>query len=132
MRVTLGPCGDEARRADGRERGGRLDLQYACTFPLDTSRDCSADPFADCDCGRSETASSPICDSAHPSTQIAAKAYPTIRPFEVARLVGEAGVVASICPPRRAKLPPSSPYFGDRPAMASLGNRMAPSLLPPP
>ena len=70
------------------------DLQFACTFPLDTPRTCTAqDPS--CDCALAEK-NPPLC-GATLGEQIRGKAYPSIRPLRVARGLGTRGIVGSIC-----------------------------------
>lgn len=98
---------------------GGGDLQYACTFALPSSRACigSAGP---CDCDG--TRSPPLCDPGNSKVQIRAKAYPTLRPLELAKELGERGVIGSICP------------SGDRPdygaTLNALADRIAPRVQP--
>jgi hypothetical protein len=70
------------------------DLQYACTFPLATPRQCSEnDPSCDCAIPGSNP---PLC-SVTPGQQLRGKAYPSIRPLRVAQGLGPRGIVGSIC-----------------------------------
>jgi hypothetical protein len=70
------------------------DLQFACTFALDTPRQCTAqDPS--CDCALMEK-NPPLC-SAVLGEQLRGKAYPSTRPLRVARGLGTRGIVGSIC-----------------------------------
>ncbi len=105
------------------------DLQYACTFALEEPRLCEAGTSCDC---VEETRNSPLCKpwSESPFTQVRAKAYPGVRPLQLARMLGDNAVASSICP--RAVQPSSSgdPVVNYRPAMEELGDRMARSLLP--
>lgn len=98
------------------------DLQYACTFPLLTPRDCSVPGTAACDCPQGAPAS-PLCDDSEPTLQIAAKAYPSLRPLSVIQGVGERGVTASICPAQITDA--SATDYGYRPAIRALIERMA-------
>jgi hypothetical protein len=124
-----------------------VDLQYACIFKLvdpttgaPAPRDCSktngaynvpANGYA-CDCsstGLTVNELSPVCDPANPNSQLYAKAYPTIRELELAKLLGPQGVVASICPVDVADNPAGDdPLFGYRPAISHLLNRLRPTL----
>jgi hypothetical protein len=96
------------------------DLQYACIFALPTPRQCQAGDSS-CDCGG--TKSPPLCNG---SSQIKAKAYPTVRELEVVRALGDAGVVASICPESLADK--TAPTYGYNPAVVGLVRRMGPFL----
>lgn len=111
------------------------DLQYSCTFPLEAPlaapRDCSASA-ASCDCDG--VLSPPLCSTNKGGKeQIRAKAYPTIRQYTVAKGLGEQGIVASLCPlvDSKGKLFPdkngdgsANPFFGYRPAVASIIDRL--------
>jgi hypothetical protein len=90
-----------------------IDLQYACTFPLTTPKDCTSALFAGaCDCQGTATNPDgpPLCDPQNRSIQVRGKAYPTIRELRVAKGLGAQGVVASICP-RPGEAPTQNPYF---------------------
>jgi hypothetical protein len=120
--------------------GNFVDLEFACTFPLIDPRDCT-DPenAAGCDCPTTAAVwdhqfTPPVCggagslDPAVPqTTQIAAKAYPTVREIELANLMGRNGVLGSICPihvtPANNDVPPD-PLFGYRPAVGALVDRL--------
>lgn len=106
----------------------QADLQYACTFALEEPRICntSGEP---CDCAPETSTDSPLCDAADRTKQVRAKAYPGIRPLQLARLLGDNAVASSICP-RSASTAPNDPIVAYRPAMNQLGDRMARSLLP--
>jgi hypothetical protein len=128
-----------------------VDREYACTFPLPTPRDCTntSDPSVAyaCDCpsqtGLAPEQLPPICDPTTQTTQIAAKAYPTVRELELAQLLGSQGFVASLCPidvtPAAGETTQSDPLFGYNPAVngivdrlkASLGEQCLPEALAP-
>jgi hypothetical protein len=86
------------------------DLQYSCTFPLPTPRNCGAgDPNCDCALqqvpGTNEWAPSspnrPLCqapDGSYGTTQYFAKAYPPPRVLEVLGGLPLNSFVGSICP----------------------------------
>jgi hypothetical protein len=95
------------------------DLQYACTFDLPTPRTCQAnDPS--CDCGG--TKNPPLCGTAA-NTQTKAKAYPTIREFEVVRALGDNGIIASLCPITLSG-DKNSARYGYNPAVAAIIERL--------
>jgi hypothetical protein len=108
----------------------RVDRQYACIFPLATPRDCSAAAPQNgnsCDCptmagGLTPQQSPPLCNG---TMQIAAKAYPTIRELEVAHLMGNQGIVSSLCPIHVTdQMNGNDPLFGYRPAVAVIIDRL--------
>ncbi len=118
------------------------DLQYACTFPLQTPKDCTSPLHINaCDCtmgrcdkcgGPGDTTCScpPLCDPMVPTTQIRGKAYPAIRELSVARALGGQAIVSSLCPihptPANNDNPPD-PLYGYRPAMNALLDRLKPA-----
>ncbi len=109
------------------------DLDYACTFPLSTPRDCTAAANADaCDCASSAPPPSvsgwELCDPNDATKQISAKAYPTFRELYLAKLLGAQGIVSSLCPIHVTEQTPGDPLYGYRPAMASIVDRLAASL----
>ena len=104
------------------------DLQYACTFALETPRECVVGA-PECSCTPDMNTFPPLCDAASPNTQVRAKAYPGIRPLQLARLLGDNAVASSICPPN-PDAPAPGPNVAYRGAMNQLGDRMARSLLP--
>lgn len=89
------------------------DLQYACTFPLATPRDC-AGGLVNCDCNDPDNDKA-ICDG---SVQIGAKSYPGIRPLELVRDLGHRGVAGSICPAQQAD--PTAPAYGYTPIFRTI------------
>jgi hypothetical protein len=119
----------------------KSDLQYACTFPLVAADDktctmAGAPGCADCN----GTQNPPLCGT-NPLQQTRAKAYPTIRELEVARALGDQGVVASLCARtvglHGMTLEPDvtggspNPLAGYRPAVKSILDRMKSSLAAP-
>ena len=125
-----GVSADDAHGAEWNTLGN--DLQYACMFPLPSPRDCSQPENRDaCDCDPDHVA--PVCDPAAPERQMAAKANPTLRLFEVARALGSQALVASACPvdsvhPTLGGI--DNPRYGYRPAAAALGDRLGSALSP--
>jgi hypothetical protein len=113
------------------------DLQYACVYPLKTSRNCGNNPD-DCDCGPPSTGSiedlkNPLCQdvatNAYSTDQGRAKAYPSLRELQVLQGLGENAIVASICPANITDV--DSPIFGYRPAIDAIVNRLSTSLRRP-
>jgi hypothetical protein len=129
-------------------QGLRVDREYACTFKLQTARDCSdsattADPtlLDSCDCqppqsgtGTFTHAQVPaVCDDATPTMQDYAKAYPTIRELELAHLLGQVpganeGIISSLCPIHTTEQGAGDPLYGYRPAMNAIINRLKQAL----
>ena len=116
----------------------RDDLQFACIFPLEqplSSTDCAADSDG-CDCNADEfPKNSPLCTgvtATSDGSQGYGKAYPGLRELQVLKGLGNAGVVASICPkitqPTGSTLTDDS--YGYNPALAALVDRLAPTFLP--
>jgi hypothetical protein len=114
-----------------------VDREYACTFPLvdqtgtPTTRDCTLPQNQNfCDCPH--TAGSvtpdqlpPICDQTTITNQVGAKAYPTIRELELAKLMGAQGIVSSICPQDVTdNAAGDDPLYGYRPAVAAIIDRL--------
>jgi hypothetical protein len=109
-----------------------VDREYACTYPLAEPRDCTLPENApQCDCpsttGLSPQQTPPVCDPQLPTSQIAEKAYPTIRELLLARLLGSQAVVGSLCPAHPFD-GGGDPLFGYRPLMTQIGDRLARSL----
>ncbi len=121
-----------------------VDREYACTFPLvnpttgaATPRDCTQDYNANsCDCpamatGLTHDQTPSVCDDTNPTSQLFAKAYPTIRELQLAKLMGPQGIVASLCPIHPADQgTPTQPdgLFGYRPAVAVIVDRLKTAL----
>jgi hypothetical protein len=115
-----------------------VDLEYACTFPI-PARDCS-DPTNSliCDCPPSPTRRDgtaipaneipPVCDPNDVTKQIAAKSYPTVRELALAKLLGQEGILASICPIHVNEQGPGDPLYGYRPAVSAIVNRLKSAL----
>lgn len=107
----------------GREyRTEKSDLQYACTFPLPTAmqKDCKPGDVS-CDCtADAAVKNAPLCNSG--TKQIRAKAYPTIREFQVVRALGDQGIAASLCPIQLDDK--DAPTYGYRPAVAAIIDRL--------
>ncbi|MGO9713626.1 MAG: hypothetical protein ACLQBL_32525 [Polyangiaceae bacterium] len=125
-----------------------VDRQYACTFQLPGGpRDCSntggpgnrtwtvpANEYA-CDCsstGLTAAQTPPVCDPANPNSQVAAKAYPTIRELSLANKLGAQGIVSSICPiDVNDNASNDDPLYGYRPAVASIIEKLKTALTNP-
>jgi hypothetical protein len=104
----------------------KKDLQYACTFDLPKSRACTAGATS-CDCTNDPISGNPVnntplCATDGSATQIKAKAYPTIRQFEVVHALGDQGVIASLCPIQLTN--PAGPDYGYKPAVAAIIDRL--------
>ncbi len=104
----------------------KKDLQYACTFdlPAASQRTCGQSDQS-CDCGADATGNPPLCgdDGAGGTTkQVKAKAYPTIREFQVVRALGDQGVIASLCPIQLTN--PNAADYGYRPAVSAIIDRL--------
>jgi hypothetical protein len=111
-----------------------VDRQFACIFPLATPRDCtSALNGYSCDCPAAPLThdqTPPVCSDTSPTSQVAAKAYPTVRELLLAKLMGTQGIVSSICPIDVADNPTQSdPLYGYRPAVSLLIDRIKPFVL---
>jgi hypothetical protein len=115
------------------EEGGQLrdwdtkgqDLQYACTFPLNTPVQCGAGNRETCDCDG--TKNPPLCSAA--TTQSRAKAYPTIRQFRVVNALKDQGIISSLCPitykPTDKDINGApNPQYGYRPAVKAIVDRL--------
>ncbi len=114
-----------------------VDLEYACTFALvnaqgtPTQRDCTQAQNADaCDCPHLAGSLNaeelpPICDPMVQTSQIGAKAYPTVRELLLAKKLGSQGVVSSICPIDVAdNAAGNDPLYGYRPAVSLIVDHM--------
>ncbi len=137
-RATLeGPAAVGSNGSDpfhGREwdTGGK-DLQYACTFALAQEKPCDKEGTGcsisnDCD-GIKAT---PLCKSDDSKVQVRAKAYPTIREFQVVRELKSQGIIASLCPenPLTKTLSDGKddPTYGYRPAVKAIVDRLKDAL----
>jgi hypothetical protein len=108
-----------------------VDREYACIFPLATPRDCTLSENANfCDCphatgGVNAQELPPLCDQSTPTRQVAAKAYPTIRELLLAKLMGNQGIVSSLCPIHTTDMAGGTdPLYGYRPAVAVIVDRL--------
>ncbi|CAN5774080.1 hypothetical protein BH09MYX1_BH09MYX1_35280 [soil metagenome] len=113
---------DNADPIHGREYETDSDsLQYACTFPLTTPRDCTS-PTAggSCDCANPKPQGSPLCSTQNPNLQVRAKAYPTIRELTVAHALGARASVSSLCPIHVVANGPNDQLYGYRPAIGGI------------
>jgi hypothetical protein len=120
-----------------------VDREYACTFPLAQPRDCTiTDPAVQysCDCaatGLTHEQTPAVCDPTTPQKQTYAKAYPTIRELLLAKLLGNQGIVSSLCPIHPVdQMNGHDPLYGYRPAIKAivdrLGNALDTACLPEP
>jgi hypothetical protein len=134
----------EAVPANGSDNGGHIlqvDRQYACTFKLQTARDCTLaqNNAYSCDCPNKNNMSlthqqiPSVCDDMIPTQQDFAKAYPTVRELTLAHMMaqvgntteGGQGVVSSICPQDvNDNTTMDDPLYGYRPAVAAIIDRL--------
>lgn len=122
---------NDADPVHGRERNtAGQDLQFACTFPLDTPLHC-AGPVG-CECyEHGPELGGPLCGTGEEANvQLRGKAYPGIRPLEVARLLGGRATVSSLCPVHVTEAMPGDTQYAYRAAMFTLGDRMSRALVP--
>jgi hypothetical protein len=102
------------------------DLQYACTFDLPANLQRVATENIDrADCGTK--AVTPLCEAGAPGTnrkQIKAKAFPTIREFTLARLLGEQGIAASLCAENVNASQSNEDTYGYNPAVSGIVDRL--------
>jgi hypothetical protein len=93
------------------------DLQYACVFDLP-----AAIPFPDStECSECEAGcDKPLCDG---TTQVRAKAYPSLREIAFLRGLAERASMGSVCPPQLDDA--SSPAYGYRGPMSRLVDSVA-------
>jgi hypothetical protein len=103
---------------------GSHNLQHACIFPLPEPVTQEQEGTSDCEsCGGPtpvNACSSPLCDG---TTQVAAKAYPSLRELSLLANLGDQGIFASICPADLAGSE-DSPAFGYNPAVSSIIDRL--------
>jgi hypothetical protein len=98
------------------------DLQYACIFPLSPPIESCTGGGCDCsdkDLPRNSALCQPPTGGAATTTQYFAKAYPGLRHLEVLSGIGNAAVVASICP-KVTTAPVEDPSYGYNPALEAL------------
>jgi hypothetical protein len=131
--------------------GISVDREYACTFKLPTPRACDANAIANdhtlsnsCDCVMPPGATPvppenlpAVCNDTTPTQQDYAKAYPTIRELQLARLLGQVqganpGIVSSLCPihttPKKSTDGQPDLLYGYRPAMNAIADRLVNAL----
>ncbi len=112
------------------------DLQYACTYPLPSPHVC-ASRDASCNCSPNDTDASAVIQANSPAcqppaggpagtTQYYAKAYPGSREIQLAQLLGERSVPASICP--KVFDDAASADYAYKPALSALAARIATTL----
>jgi hypothetical protein len=133
----------KANAINGHEQNipGLDDLQYACTFPLVTPRQCMpGDPLCDCaptKDGRTDAlvvANTPLCQppagGVPGTTQYFAKAYPGARQLTVLKDFGDNAIAASICPKITVPtgLASSDPNYGYNPAIGAIVERLKEAL----
>jgi hypothetical protein len=127
---TPGPAGNDI---NGHEQNiaNRDDLQYACTFDLESPKTCTMSNQDGCDCNASEEGyNRPLCEypgGGAEGTQVRAKAYPGSRHLQVLKGFGENAIVASICPKDATNM--GSPSYGYNPAVAAIINRLKEALV---
>jgi hypothetical protein len=96
------------------------DLQYACIFDLKKEKSCAGNP--NCDCTISPD--SPVCVPGSKDRQKSAKAYPGIRHLALAKAAGDQGIVSSICPIDTKDPSPTNAFYGYRPAVKVIIDRL--------
>jgi hypothetical protein len=128
-----------ANPSNGHEQNvpDRADLQYACTFPLPTPRDCSLGGDQSCSCTPASdgdaadviASNSPVCQppSGGPAgtMQYFGQAYPGTRELLFAQALAERAAPASICPKQSVG---DGPSFGYVPALSALATRIGGTL----
>lgn len=134
--------------------GAVEDLQFACIFPLVQNaggtiqaykKDCTSPQFTNaCDCaGASLDNKSQLCDTTTSTSQVYAKAYPSVREMIIAKAMSEEklsdgtvinqGIVSSLCPINLDVGQPlatanADPLFGYNPAVNAIIDRLKVSL----
>jgi hypothetical protein len=152
---SFGTTGDPVRPdpVNGREfitnqgtHGVVVDREYACIFelPQQYQKDCgtlggSGIDYTSCDCvppakgtqANTPEQTSPLC-SPSPATgaytlQAYAKAYPTTRELTLAAMMGQQGIVSSLCPIRTIPTAAgtSDPLYGYNPAVNAIVDQLA-------
>jgi len=118
-----------------------IDVEYACIYPLATPLDCTSPDYSvqeACDCsvtGLPLSAVPSVCGTQNggpfvPYTneytkQYYAKAYPTVRELQVARLMESQGIVASLCPIHIVDQGgETDPLYGFRPVLTPVIHRL--------
>jgi hypothetical protein len=62
------------------------------------------------------------------TTQYFAKAYPTVRELTLANMMGNQGIISSLCPIHTIEVGPQDPLYGYRPLVAAILSRLGQSL----
>jgi hypothetical protein len=129
---------DDCDPINGREwTTNKIDVQYACTFPLSRAIDCTSpgpgDPYKGaCACAMGAiNDGSQLCEQSngqYTQVQINGRAYPTIRPLAVARALGSQAVVGSICPIHATGGAAGDPLYGYAATLQSLVGRLSSAL----
>jgi hypothetical protein len=139
--------GREFITTSGYHSGLSVDREYACIFPLPVAyqRDCASfDPagidYNSCDCAPNPSGPqntpeevSPLCSlssATHDYTlQTYAKAYPTVRELTLAAMMGDQGIVSSLCPIHTTdNATNDDPLYGYRPAVNAIVDRLKSAL----
>ncbi|HEY0464356.1 MAG TPA: hypothetical protein VGC79_09120 [Polyangiaceae bacterium] len=144
--VPVNSTNPKANAINGHERNIPKydDLQYACTFPLITPKQCpSGDALCDCAPGKDGSTNeliatnSPLCQppggGVPGTTQYFAKAYPGTRQLTVLKDLGQNAIAASICPKITTATgsPSSDPNYGYNPAIGAIIDRLRDALHAP-
>ncbi len=119
---VAGPGGNAINGHESRAESGDT-LQYACVFPLGTTRECEGTmPGQGCDCKTSDAPySRALCDG---TTQQYAKAYPATRQLRVLRDYGANSIVASLCPKNPNCANPADIDCGYNPTVNAIIDRL--------
>jgi len=130
--ITMSPptAASGADPINGHERTIALpagDIEYACTFPIQSPIDCTDPSVTACDCRPGQGSGNPLCapnpnDSMNPTLQVAAKAYPGIKHLAIVKGMGDQGIAASIC--AKQITDSSASDFGYRPAITAIVDRL--------
>jgi len=112
----------------------RDDLQFACTFSLQTAVACTPENGDSCRCNANELEyESPLCDYSDgpdAGVQVMTGAYPSLRNLQVLKDLGDQAVTTSICPKSVVSNDPEmDPTYGYNPAMAAIASRMREAML---
>lgn len=101
------------------------DLQFACTYPLPAELVVGASESIDCGPG----SDAPLCEPGDHATarrQIRGRAFPTPRPFAVARSLGRQATIGSLCAADVSD--PNADGYGYSPIVDALVDRLAAGL----
>jgi hypothetical protein len=95
--------GNAPTQLNGSEHESLGELQYACIFELPAPLVGCSETLGTC-CEGQEP--SPLCSTTELETQLYAEAMPGTRHLEVARGLGERGILGSVCAPEHQDTPP--------------------------